>query len=127
MSTLKTANIQDTSGNNNSTPEQISQGRAKAWVVFNGTTGTPGNPTTLGNSYNVSSVTDIAPGRYDVNFTIPFADANYCVTHGGSFAAGNGWYHWYDNESTTSVRLAFISSGGSYADPPHISCVIHGV
>ena len=34
MSTLKTSNIQDTSGNNNSTPEQISQGRAKAWVNY---------------------------------------------------------------------------------------------
>ena len=34
MSTLKTANIQDTSGNNNSTPEEINQGRAKAWVNF---------------------------------------------------------------------------------------------
>ena len=30
MSTLKTSNIQDTSGNNNSTPEEISQGRAKS-------------------------------------------------------------------------------------------------
>ena len=36
MSTLKVNTIQDTSGSNGSTSEQISKGRAKVWVNFKG-------------------------------------------------------------------------------------------
>ena len=119
MSTLKTANIQDTSGSNNSTPEQINQGRAKAWITFDGTAGT----VSASDSYNFSSITDDGVGTYTLNFTTPFSNTNYCK-HGGTFAAGNGFYHWYDNQSTTSVQLGFIHSGGSYVDVAHVSCVI---
>jgi hypothetical protein len=48
----------------------------KAWVNFNGTT----SPGTIRSSYNVSSVTRIATGRYSVNFTTPMTDANYSVS-----------------------------------------------
>ena len=34
MSTLKVNNLQDINGANNSTPEQVAQGRAKFWVTF---------------------------------------------------------------------------------------------
>ena len=76
MSTLKTSNIQDTSGNNNSTPEQISQGRAKAWINFDGTASTIG---TGRDSFNVASVTDNNPGDYTINFTNDMANTNYAV------------------------------------------------
>ena len=79
MSTLKTANIQDTSGNNNSTPEEISQGRAKAWVNFNGQTGTQGQSNVvIRDSFNVSAVTDNQGGDYSVLFTNNMANTNYC-------------------------------------------------
>ena len=80
MSTLKTSNIQDTSGNNNSTPEQINQGRAKAWINFDGTTGTLNqSDVTIRDSFNVSSVTDRGTGIYQINFTTAMANANYAV------------------------------------------------
>ena len=80
MSTLKTSNIQDTSGNNNSTPAQISNGRAKAWVNFDGTTGTQGqNDVTIRSSFNVSSITDNGTGDYTVTFSSAMADTNYSV------------------------------------------------
>ena len=71
MSTLKTANIQDTSGNNNSTPEQINQGRAKAWVNFDG------DPVGIRDSFNVSSITENGGGDYTVNFTTNMSSASY--------------------------------------------------
>ena len=37
MSTLKVNNLQDISGGNNSTPEQVAKGRAKAWLHMKGT------------------------------------------------------------------------------------------
>ena len=76
MSTLKTSNIQDTSGNNNSTPEEISQGRAKAWINFDGAADPIG---TGRDSFNMGSVTDHGEGDYTVTFTNNMASANYVL------------------------------------------------
>ncbi len=48
----------------------------KAWVKYNG------SAQTIYASYNVSSVTYLSSGRYQVNFTTAFSSANYaaCVT-----------------------------------------------
>tara|TARA_R100000654_G_scaffold29197_1_gene53859 strand:+ start:360 stop:734 length:375 start_codon:yes stop_codon:yes gene_type:complete len=73
MSTLKVNTIQNTSGGSSSTPEQIEQGRAKAWVLFNGTNGA------ILSSFNVSSITRHSLGQYTVNFTNSFSNTNYCA------------------------------------------------
>jgi hypothetical protein len=52
----------------------------KAWVNFNGTT----SPGTIRSSYNVSSVTKSATGRWTVNFSTPMANANYSAVASGS-------------------------------------------
>tara|TARA_R100000458_G_C8127868_1_gene144084 strand:- start:78 stop:446 length:369 start_codon:yes stop_codon:yes gene_type:complete len=72
MSTLKVNNLQDINGANNSTPEQVAQGRAKAWVDFNGT-----GTLAIRDSFNVSSVTDVGTGNYTVNFPNSFPNAHY--------------------------------------------------
>ena len=72
MSTLKVGTLQDTSGSSGSTPAQIEQGRAKAWVNFNGS-GTIG----IRDDYNVSSLTDNGMGDYTINFSNAMANANY--------------------------------------------------
>ena len=123
MSTLKTSNIQDTSGNNNSTPEEIGKGRAKAWANFDGTASNISSTLT---GYNVSSITDTGTGQYTVNFTTAFANSNYAVSHGATFSTGDGYYHWYDHESANSIGIRFIHTGGAYIDPAHVSCVVHG-
>lgn len=74
MSTLKTSNIQDTSGNNNSTPEEINRGRAKAWINFDGSAATIG---TGRNHFNCSAVTDNGNGDYTVNFATDMPNTNY--------------------------------------------------
>ena len=74
MSTIKVNNLQNASGGSNSTPEQIQQGRAKAWVNFNGQ-----SSITVRDSFNVSSITDNATGAYTVNFTNAMANANYAT------------------------------------------------
>jgi len=88
MSTLKVATIQDTSGNNSSTPAGIASGTAKAWVNFNGT-----GTVAIRGSFNVSSITDIGTGSYTINYTNAFANTNYSVvgtadgTHNGSIVS----------------------------------------
>ncbi len=94
MSTLKVDQIQNTSDAHSSTPEQIAQGRAKAWVEFNGT----GSHSIIG-SYNVSSVSRTANGNYTVNFTSSFANTNYAVfaTSGANVATYDDGLDGIDN------------------------------
>ena len=93
MSILKVNTLQDATGGNASTAEQIAQGRAKAWVIFNGTFGT--SPFTeanggIRNSFNVSSVTDNGTGDYTVTFTNSFSSTNYLAVPSAIFTtAGN--------------------------------------
>ena len=61
MSTLKVNNLQDINGANNSTPEQVAQGRAKFWVTFEGDSS--GTNKTINDSFNVSTVADNGTGR----------------------------------------------------------------
>ena len=64
MSTLKVNTIQDASGGNESSAIQIANGRAKAWVRFDGT-----GTVSITDSFNVSSITDNGTGRYGFDFT----------------------------------------------------------
>ena len=74
MSTLKVETIQNTSGGSSSTPEQIEQGRAKAWGTFDGTA-TVGKLST----FNFSSITDLGVGYYTLTFENNMPDTNYAI------------------------------------------------
>ena len=74
MSTLKVNNLQDVNGANNSTPEQVAQGRAKSWVNFNGD-----GTVAIRDDFNVSSITDNGTGDYTVTFSSAMPNANYAV------------------------------------------------
>ena len=80
MSILKVNTIQNVSGGNASTTDNIQQGIAKAWVTFNGSgTLTSSDQTGVRDSFNISSVEDSAAGVYTVNINTNMADANYVV------------------------------------------------
>jgi len=78
-------------------------GIAKAWVNYNGIT-----TTTIRSSFNVSSVTFVATGRYTVNFTTAMSDANYFV--GGSATSDAG----FSGASSTGVLSEYKSAGTTY-------------
>ena len=142
MSTIKVTNIQDTSGGNQSTSEQIAQGRAKAWVTFDGTFGT--SPFTEDNggvrdSFNVTSVTDNGTGDYTINFTNSFANNDYALvtnqrldTSGGApniVHTGNE----HDDNTTTSAKIVCgtgnqnaAGTSGSTGDVSSIHVVVFG-
>ena len=77
MSTLRVTTIQDESGSNSSTAQEIKMGRAKAWVNYNGLDNFPADP--IRSSYNVSSVTEIADGNHRITFTTAMPTTNYLV------------------------------------------------
>ena len=70
MSTLKVNTIQNTSAAHSSTPEEIAQGRAKAWINFNGK-----DTVAIRDSFNVSSLTDNSTGNYSMNFSTAMSNA----------------------------------------------------
>jgi hypothetical protein len=87
---------------------------ARAWVNFDGNTGS-GN--TIRASGNVSSVTRNATGDYTVNFTTAMPDTNYAVsgtagpgatTAFNSVICGNGGV-----SSASSVRIVARNLGGN--------------
>ena len=75
MSTLKVNTIQNTSGGSSSTPEQIEQGRAKAWIHFDGQ-----DTVAIRDSFNVSSLTDNGTGDYTISFSTAMSNDNYAVS-----------------------------------------------
>ena len=98
MSTLKVDTIQNTSDAHSSTPEQIAQGRAKAWVEFEGT----GSHSIIG-SYNVSSVSNPSNGNYTVNFSNNFANTNYAA-----FATSGANIATYDDSLDSVDNIAIV-------------------
>tara|TARA_R110001599_G_scaffold280492_1_gene481722 strand:- start:190 stop:576 length:387 start_codon:yes stop_codon:yes gene_type:complete len=109
MSTLKVSTIQDTSGNNSSTPAGIASGTAKAWVNFNGS-----GTVAIRGSFNVASITDNGTGDYTVNFTTAMADTNYATVGVSSLnATGSGSGRSANcfnprDLATSSVRLYIV-------------------
>ena len=97
MSTIKVTNLQDTSGGNSSTSEEIFQGRAKAWVNFSGN-----GTVAIRNNFNVSSITDNGTGNYTINYT-------------NSINANYGWVGQigYSGDNTNSLLNVEKLSGSS--------------
>ena len=56
----------------------------RAWVNFQGT-----GTVAIRSSGNVSSVTDLATGRYEVNFTTTMSDTNYSALTDGNVNSSN--------------------------------------
>ena len=125
MSTIKVTNIQDTSGGNQSTSEEIFQGRAKAWVNFNGL-----NTVAIRDDFNVSSITDNGTGDYTVNFTDAMSNTNYCCVEGA----------FHEQQTTNDLRVVtgqtrtasnvrinttYANGSGGY-DIPGVNVVVFG-
>ena len=124
MSTLKVATIQDTSGNNSSTPSQVAQGRAKAWVNFNGK-----GTIAINDDFNISSIGDNGTGRYTVNFTTAMSNANYAVAVAGSDENESdppSFFGCACESFTTSNFKMFTRRGSGVEDMKPVCAVVFG-
>ena len=111
MSTLKVNTIQDASGNNSSTPQQILKGRGKIWWNYNQTS------PNIRDSFNISSITDEGTGEYTANFSVTVS--NPCGFAAGSYNdsghdAGYADQHSIYATSTTAEIRAVNYSGGFF-------------
>ena len=125
MSTLKVNTIQNTSGGSSSTPEQIEQGRAKAWIHFDGQ-----DTVAIRDSFNVSTLTDNGTGDYTISFTTAMANTNYAVAttqpaqHNFTQAI-LGVEQDHTNAFTTgSIRVQSVKTGNNSAVDRDVQCVV---
>ena len=132
MSTLKVNTIQDASGSNSSTAEQLQQGRAKAWVnVTGGASVSTNNNLTINNSFNVSSVTDKGTGRHRISFSSAMPNSDLCPVLGFSRSDSNMIVH-HDHDQAESASYIDItttfawSSGGNLGDTTKLFVAIFG-
>lgn len=80
MSTLKTGKVKTTTiadelDTESTAVTNVINGSAKAWVNFNGT-----GTVAIRRGFNVSSITDLNTGWYQINFTTSMPDSDYSVT-----------------------------------------------
>lgn len=98
-------------------------GIAKAWVNYNAVA------QTVTGSFNVSSITYITVGYYQVNLTTAMADANYAVSGSASGTASqNAWFQQYYafTNTTTAFRIVIISSVVGGLDTTKVNAVVYG-
>lgn len=127
---LGVSRLQDRSGDNISTPEQIKEGRAKAWVCFNGAT----TLVFIRDSFNVSSITDNGTGDYTMNFQEPMLDAFYPLigmTTGRTDSAFCFGLYGTDgtnplNKTANGVRVMTGTAAGTKYDVGSLSLIIFG-
>ena len=128
MSTLKVTTVQDTSAGNSSTTAQIAQGRAKAWINFNGT-----GTIAARDSFNVSGITDNGTGQYTVTFDTDFANINYAIALTSSTDNGspnNGGSTCVDQDTLPTVGackfIVLNTANGAKVDNEVQSAIFFG-
>ena len=128
MSTLKVDTIQDASGGNSCTASQIAQGRAKAWIHFDGQ-----DTVAIRDSFNVSSLTDNGTGDYTITFDSAMANTNYAVTttqpaqHNFTQAILGIEQDHTNAFATGSLKVKCVKTGANTAADRNTNCVvIHG-
>ena len=109
-------------GEGNSTTTNLQQGLAKEWTLFD-QRGSVHGANTIGDSFNVASVTDVSTGHIDVNFTNNMGGTAYsCVSnlHYTGLEA-NDQYSRFSAPSflrTSAYRMAgqYVNSSTGYED-----------
>ena len=126
MSTVKAANLQNTASGaptvKNSSGTEIGQ-FAKAWVNFNGS-----GTVAIRDSFNVSSITDNGTGRYTINFTNAFSNANYAGAGLADFgiAQDNALTNNIPFTTTTASVAAYHTGNLGFVDREQINLVFFG-
>ena len=119
MSTAKFDTLSNVAGTQSVPVATVAQGSAKAWVNFNGQ-----GTVAIRSAFNVSSITDVATGNYQVNFTNAMPDANFAANASTQRAVS-----WADggisvqSYTVNSVLVANIENNTN-ADTPNVSVAI---
>tara|TARA_Y100001951_G_C11074707_1_gene148026 strand:- start:71 stop:466 length:396 start_codon:yes stop_codon:yes gene_type:complete len=121
VSSLKVDTVQSRGGG---AVTLTNQSAAKHFINFDASSGTP----TSQKSFNVSSLTDSAAGKFGINFTNNYDDTNFSLSgyangstvnsFTGEQSLGLGTSLTITTTTSTHELLSFVS-GGSYTDSKH--------
>ena len=123
-SELRVNTLKDASGNNSIATSFVAGGSAKCWGhVTQGTTA-------LDDSFNCSSISDDATGRFTITRTTSMGNDDYCITVGVSeTTATDGATNRYpsiDGDGSTSDCRFGATYGGSNYDVDEVYVKISG-
>ena len=124
---VKVANTSTYVSDGGAVTQNTVQGLAKNWIKFNQVSGN-----VVRDSFNLSSLTDIATAQAGINFTNSFANDDYAMTGTGSNTYSNSQSKdivmLEDQTNSTSLSNVCIKYGGQAngEDRDHISVVHHG-
>ena len=118
VTTLTTTTISD--GTNSTSATNCIQGSAKAWVNFNGVSGS----VAINASYNISSLTRNSTGDYTLSMTNALADNKYCICMGCGNSDGGGSLRVANIISPTTTssvfRIQTVFANTSLIDVPNV-------
>ena len=100
----------------------IQQGLAKCWAQ------SVGDGTSIADSFNVASITDVGTGSLDVNYTSNMANDDCSLTIGHQFTSLSGTGAFFPNvadRSTSSHRVNHFQNAAA-TDPTFYNSTIHG-
>ena len=136
--TSTAGSIAVTGEGNSTTTTNLQQGLSKAWINFNGQTGTFDGGQ-VRDSFNVASQVDNGTGDFATNFTNAMDNANYAfsgTTSSNNASNGtrgsNGIMVDNTTDPTTSQITIFTaygstsSSNGNFHNSPRTALIIHG-
>ena len=120
MSTLNVSNITD--GTDTVGTSYVLNGSAKAWVNLNGT-----GTLTVNESFNITSVTDVGTGTYNLNLSNSMSSGNYSTSGGASNTSSNNWFMNNASSFHSSNIARFYSAYTAAAvDSSIFTANIHG-
>ena len=99
----------------------LSQFTAKAWMNLDGT-GTP----SFRDSHNCSSVTDVATGNTQINYTNAMADANYSIAIGAQDQTTRTNVHSSIDAQATTYHQIWHYEAGSLVDCQRVCSIVFG-
>jgi hypothetical protein len=94
-------------------------GICKAWINYKATT-----TAAIRDSFNVSSVTTLSTGKYQINFTTAMPNANYCFTFGQQPPNDVFYSSKVDFNQTYSTTNIQISTGVSTSATDALSACV---
>jgi hypothetical protein len=107
ITTLTSTTLSD--GTNSTSSTNSIRGSAKAWVRFNGNA-TP----TITAAYNVSSVTYVSAGIWNITFATALSSNSFCVVMGqGENSVANQTSNTSYNYATTGLTVGHFESGAN--------------
>lgn len=132
LSGIDTAGSIDVTGEGNSTTTNLQQGLAKQWLHFNGT-----GTIAIVDSFNTTSITDVATGEYTVTIANDMANIGYSKTATGAQNNSVGpqivkvdygrTSNAYSAPTVTAYRVQnFLASNADAVDTQYLNATAHG-